>query len=88
MRLCGWMSVMARDLVTDPFSNRYSESKLFAIVAKIAMTFAFVWVIVVHKSSSEWLWVAYGTAMLGHEWATRRQSFIATNTNKPTEVKQ
>lgn len=70
------------EAVRDPVTDRFSESKFFAIVGKTAMTFGFVWVIVVHKSSSEWLWLTYGGALLGHEWARRRQSYQAKEKDK------
>lgn len=68
------------DFVTDPKTNRYSESKVGAILAKLSMTFGFLYAIVVLKVTTEWLWLTYGGTMLGHEFASRRDSY---KFNKP-----
>lgn len=59
-----------RDLIVDHQTGRIRESKVWSNVCKAAMTAAFLWVIY-HGGNSEWLWLAYGGPMLGHESVTR-----------------
>lgn len=74
------------DFLTDPVNNRGSESKLFAIVGKVALTWAFVHV---HRVAtvppSEWLWLAYGGLILGHEGYSRLNSYKNPKQPKPED---
>ena len=58
------------DLVTHEATGRLSETKLWSNIGKAAMTFGFVWV-VVHGSSSEFLWATYGGVVVLHAMGNR-----------------
>jgi hypothetical protein len=58
------------DLFVDHITGRLRESKVWSNIAKAALTFGFVWA-VVHGQNTDWLWMAYGGTVLGHETATR-----------------
>jgi hypothetical protein len=58
------------DLFTDSTTGRMSESMLWSNVGKLAMTWGFCYICVTQQVS-EFLWLAYGGAVLGHNIAAR-----------------
>ena len=63
------------DFVTDPKTDRYSEREVGASLAKASMTCGVIYAIVALGVTTEWLWLTYGGTMLGHEYASRRDSY-------------
>lgn len=58
------------DLVVDHQTGKMRETALWSNVGKACMTFAFLFA-VIKGSSSEWLWVAYGSIVVLHEATAR-----------------
>lgn len=70
------------DFFTDATTNKLSESKLWAHVAKGAATFGFIHTIL-FGTPTEWLWIAYLGPLLAHEGYARWQ----TSNSQPAEAK-
>ena len=60
------------DIVTEAKTGRLSGPKIWANVGSAAMTLAFLWVII-RGGNSEWLWLSYGSMMVGHDVLARKQ---------------
>jgi hypothetical protein len=58
------------DLFTDSTTGRMSESLMWSNIGKAAMTWGFCYICVTQQTS-EFLWLAYGGAVLGHNIAAR-----------------
>lgn len=56
--------------MTDHETGRLRESSVWSNAGKLAMTWAFVYV-VLHGDSSEFLWLAYGGVVVGAEIGAR-----------------
>jgi hypothetical protein len=72
-----------RDLFVDHATGRLRESKVWANIAKASMTFGFIWS-VVHGQNTDWLWMAFGAPMLGHESVTRLFNMKEAANGRPT----
>ena len=59
-----------RDLIVDHKTGLIRESKVWSNIGKAAMTWGFCYTIL-RGGNSEWLWIAYGTVVVGHEAVTR-----------------
>lgn len=70
------------DLVTDHATGKLRESSVWSNVAKLSMTWAFIWT-VLNDKQTEWLWAAYGGLVMLHEGASRFLNMKASNANEP-----
>ncbi|WP_293765831.1 hypothetical protein [uncultured Aquitalea sp.] len=59
------------DILTNPVTQRLSQSKFCIAVALVATTFALVWE-VVHGRATEWLYGLYLAAWVTHAQASKR----------------
>lgn len=60
------------DLFVDHRTGMLRESKLWSNIGKAAMTFGFLFIVIVeHGQYNPGLWAAYGAVIMGHETATR-----------------
>ena len=72
------------DLVTEAKTGRLSEARIWSNVGKCAMTIAFGWVIY-RGQSSEFLWLAYGGIVVGHEVLAKMQNQRQQTLDKPPQ---
>ena len=72
------------DLVTEAKTGRLSEARIWSNVGKCAMTFGFIWVIV-KGTSAEFLWLAYGAIVVGHEVISKMQNQQQQKMDKPAQ---
>lgn len=72
------------DLITEAKTGRLSEARVWSNIGKLAMTVAFGWVIY-RGQSSEFLWLAYGGIVVGHEVMAKFQNQKQQQLDKPTE---